>query len=251
MVNLNNILLSDFSQLIVRCDQGIDHGKGYMVWMHPPVHRVLGWVTSTSSLNLHKEVWRLDQLKKISNEFIYVKGLPSVSDQPTLDRIPSLINTTLLNKNGLKIATLVDLVFNYNSGRILYYLVSRSNPRIPGSSRWSLKIDHIKDQQPGMILSNLNSLDDLPLLRASVKEEILKKSKGWRNQIQDITNVATNKLEGWLEESPWEDRTIGFSNTKDSFDNVRSNYENKELQYDLDPTESYNKSNNNDSDPWI
>jgi len=36
------------------------------------------------------------------------------------------------------------------TGKIIYYLVSRSNPKIPGSSRWKLNIENINDQQPGL-----------------------------------------------------------------------------------------------------
>ncbi len=247
-----NILLSDFFHLKVRCDQGIDHGSGFMVWMHPPVHRVLGWMTKPSALNLSRNVWRLNQLKAITNEYIYVKGQQSISDQLTLDRFPTLINANLINKNGKKIASIIDLVFDSISGKILYYLVSRSNPKIPGSSRWSLQINQIKDQQPGMILSDLNTLSDLPLLNASVKEELINKTKNWRNQIQNITNQATVKLEGWLDESPWQDTP----NTQDEFitsstNDWIDNYDNESnVVYDkLENNNQYHKRKNND--PWI
>lgn len=252
-----NILLSDFFRLNVRCDLGLDHGFGILCWMHPPVHRVLGWASKPSFLNLSRNVWRLDQLKGVNDYQIYVTGKPSVSDQATLDRFPTLINANLLNKGGEKIATIVDLVFESMTGKILYYLVSRSSPKIPGSSRWSLKINHIKDQQPGMVLSDLNTLNDLPLIKASVKEEILIKSQGWRTQIKDITNRATHKLEGWLEESAWEEDVNSFSKVKseqgmnwvDNMDNeisslpIESNYNN------LSSRDRHYKKQ--DNDPWI
>ena len=39
------LLLSDLLRRRVRCDQGLDHGAGALAWMHPPVHRLLGWIS--------------------------------------------------------------------------------------------------------------------------------------------------------------------------------------------------------------
>ncbi len=246
----------------VKCDKGFNHGSGYTVWMHPPVHRILGWITKPSSLKLSLNVWRLNQLKGLEGDIAYVKGSPSISDPGTINRFPTLINANVLNKNGEKIGSIVDFFFEQKSGNILYYLVSRSNPKIPGSSRWSLRIEDIKDQQPGVVLTNLSSIDDLPSLRTSIREDFLQKSKVWRTQIQDIRNQASSNLEGWLEESSDEDKFNYESKSfydesevplDDWIDNNESNSENKvsellnELEYDSTTYPQKGK----DIDPWI
>ncbi len=254
MSSSKNYLLSDILSCTVRCDRGLNHGSGYLVWMHPPVHRILGWVTRPSTLKLSLDVWRLNQLKGIDTNNIYVKGSPASSDQTTINRFPTLINASLLNKKGEKLAKIVDLVFELSSGKILYYLVSRSNPKIPGSSRWSLNIDNITDQQPGTVVSNLYSIDDLPLIRSSIKEEFLQKSKDWRSQFKEITNRASSNLEGWLEDSPWEDGLQSFTNNTEMFevndDWIDSNDKNQTSENLKYSDKAYNV-NNDDSDPWI
>ena len=101
------------------------------------------------------------------------------------------------------------------SGRILHYLVSRSDPRLPGSSRWRLSPDRIVDQQPGRVFTALRELDDLPLARASVRQAFLQRSRRWRqqvgeetsrlrDQVQQVGDRFEERLEGWLEERPWE-----------------------------------------------
>ena len=62
------LLLSDLLKHNVRCDSGIDHGQVVREWMHPPAHRILGWVSRPSSLRLQREVWKLDQLKGINDQ---------------------------------------------------------------------------------------------------------------------------------------------------------------------------------------
>ena len=82
------LLLSDLLRHRGCSDIGIDHGPGFSAWMHPPVHRLLGWVTRPSSLRLSREVFRLDQLRGVSTQEVYVKGNPSITEQGTFDRIP-------------------------------------------------------------------------------------------------------------------------------------------------------------------
>ena len=66
----DQFLLSHLLKHRVRCDQGIDHGTGLIGWMHPPVHRLLGWFTKPSNIRLSRRVWRLDQLKGIGTQEI-------------------------------------------------------------------------------------------------------------------------------------------------------------------------------------
>ncbi len=255
-------LLSDFLKHRVRCDQGIDHGPGFLCWMHPPVHRLLGWSTKPSNLQLKIHVWRLDQLRGIGDQEAYVKGRPSIVEQLTFDHLPTLLNSDILNINGEKIGNLVDFVFCFRTGKIDYYLISRSDPRIPGTSRWRLSLDRISDKQSGMLSVNIVSLDELPLARTSIKEDFLKRSRYWREQIQDFSDQAGSRLEGWLEESPWEEitkkRTISkqSSNSIENDDWVDELYQ-EPLKDHLDSSEQLRYSrrptiiSEEEDDPWI
>jgi hypothetical protein len=50
----------------------------------------------------------------------------------------------------------------------------------------------------------LAGLDDLPLARASVRQEFLRRSRHWRDQVQQVGERFETRLEGWLEEPPWD-----------------------------------------------
>ncbi len=201
----NQLFLSDLLSHRVRCDRGMDHGPGISVWMHPPVHRLLGWASKPSNLRLSRDIWRLDQLKALGNNEAFVKGEPSNSDQATLDRLPTLFEADLFNKNGERLASIVDFLFESKTGNIINYFVSRSDPRIPGTSRWRLTLDHIIDQQPGMVSTDILCLDDIPLYKSSVRQNLISKSRDLLDQFQEFSFKASNRLEGWLEEPPWED----------------------------------------------
>ena len=211
------------------------YGNGENVWMHPPVHRILGWYSRPSNFDLKRNVWRLNQINQIIDNDIYVKGDPAISDLATLNRFPNLIEANLINSEGSKIGVIADFLFEMKTGNIKFYLISRANPKIPGSSRWKLNIKDIIDQQPGLVFASCVSLEDLSLIKSSLKNQFFKKGKKIFDRFDDMKNTATNRLENWLEED--EDR-----NQKSEFKNNTFYNEKKEVS-------SFR--NKREDDPWI
>ena len=254
------LLFSDLIKHNVRCDSGIDHGPVISPWMHPPVHRILGLITRPSNLRLEREVWRLDQLKGINQQEVFVKGLCSVSDEQTLDRFPTLMNAKVFNRNGQKIGLIADFLFELNQGNIQYYLVSRSNPLIPGTSRWRLSIAQITDKQPGSISCDIDTFEDLPIQKASLKEEFLSKSRKWKTQFQDLTYNASDKLEGWIDDQISESDN---DSSEDSYEILNEDASSDDWidNLDIDSSEEFNRmnkrkknrnsTNERDLDPWF
>ena len=254
------LFLSDLLKHNVRCENGIDHGPGVSPWMHPPAHRILGWVSRPSTLRLQRHVWRLDQLKGINEHEVYVKGNPSNTDEQTLERLPTLMNANIFNRNGQKLGLIADFVFDLKNGNIEYYLVSRSNPLIPGTSRWRLDLSQISDKQPGSISCEINTFEDLIIQKTSLREEFLNKSRKWKTQFQDFTYGASDRLEGWIDEKISEneiesdDEFVQYQNKPNSNDDWIDNL-------DIDSSEEFNRINKRkkksnsinerDVDPWF
>ena len=213
----------------------LNYGNGENVWMHPPVHRILGWYSRPSNFDLKRNVWRLNQIRQIIDNEIYVKGDPAISDLATLNRFPTLIEANLININGSKIGVIADFLFEMKTGMIKYYLVSRSNPNIPGSSRWKLNIEDINDQQPGLVFCEIKSIDDLPLLRSSIKNEFFQKGKKIIDRFEDMKNIASNRLEEWLEED----------------EDIIQNSDLREKSFYNEKRKSKSFSDKKDDDPWI
>ena len=229
------ILLSELLNYNVKGNITLNYGNGENVWMHPPVHRILGWYSRPSNFDLRRNVWRLNQISQIIDNDIYVKGDPAISDLATLNRFPTLIEANLININGSKIGVIADFLFDMKTGKINYYLVSRSNPKIPGSSRWKLNIENINDQQPGLVFCESNSLDDLSLIKSSIKNEFLQKGKKIFDRFDDMKNIASNRLEDWLEED----------------EDINPNLDFKQNSFYNEDITSRSFSNKKDDDPWI
>ena len=213
----------------------LNYGNGENVWMHPPVHRILGWYSRPSNFDLKRNVWRLNQISQIIDNKIYVKGVPAISDLATLNRFPTLIGANLININGSKIGVIADFLFEIKTGQIKYYLISRSNPNIPGSSRWKLNIENINDQQPGLVFCQSNSLDDFYLIKSSIKNEVLKKGKKIFDRFDDMKNIASNRLENWLEED---------EDINQNLDIKQKSFYNKDIK-------SRSFGDKKEDDPWI
>lgn len=189
---------------------------GQLGWMHPPVHRLLGWASRPSALAPRRCVWRLDQLRGLTEAEALVQGDPAEADAATLERLPTLLGAVLLSGRGEPLGRLADAAVELGTGRIRHYLVARSDPRLPGGSRWRLSPDRIVDQRPGEVFTSLQGLADLPLAHASLRETLLRRSRRWRDQwdeeasrLRDQWQQASGRfeerLEGWLEEPPWDD----------------------------------------------
>jgi len=269
------LLLSDLLRRRVRCQAGIDHGPGVLAWMHPPVHRLLGWISKPSAFGERRQAWRLDQLRGLAELEALVQGEGAETDLPTCERLPTLIEATLLDRRGDPIGTLADAAVELSTGRIRHYLVSRSDPRLPGSSRWRLSPDRIMDQQPGQVSTGLSGLDDLPLARASVRQELLRRSRRWRDQVQEETSRLrdqfqqagdrfeerfSERLEGWLEEPEpelepsWDrygDREPQRFRTDEAAGEAWDDWDEDPADPPLRPTRGGRRPAPEEDDPWV
>ena len=136
-------LLSELLSRNVKANAILNYGIGENVWMHPPVHRILGWYSRPSNFDLKRNVWKLNQINQLIENDVFVKGDPAISDVATLNRFPNLLEANLVNSEGSKLGVIADFLFEMKTGNIKFYLISRSNPKIPGSSRWKLNIENI------------------------------------------------------------------------------------------------------------
>ena len=221
-----------------------------MAWMHPPVHRLLGWVSRPSALRMTRDVWRLNQCCGLSDQQVFVRGEPAVTDQVTLERLPTLMDAALLDRDGERIGSVVDLDFRPADGAILHYLIARSDPRLPGSSRWRLAPDRILDQQPGQIQTGLMGLDDLPMARASVRQDLLQRTQHWRDQLRSMGDRAGDRLEGWLDDSPIDElRSEARRSLLD--DEEPEDVSGPEVWDDESWDEPPSRRRREDEDPWV
>jgi hypothetical protein len=169
-----------------------------------------------------------------------------------LERLPTLLDAALLDRNAERIGSVVDLDFRPADGVILHYLIARSDPRLPGSSRWRLAPDRILDQQPGQIQTGLMGLDDLPMARASVRQDLLQRTQRWRDQLRTMGDRAGDRLEGWLEDSPMDDlRPEAIRSSPGNAEPEAASQAEAEVWDDDSWEETRSPRRRQDEDPWV
>lgn len=116
----DQLLLSDLLRRQVRCDQGHEHGVGVLAWMHPPVHRLLGWISKPNGFGSKRQAWRLNQLRGLGEAELFVQGEGADTDLPTVERLPTLIDAALIGHQGQVLGSVADAAVELSSGRILH-----------------------------------------------------------------------------------------------------------------------------------
>ena len=86
-----------------------------------------------------------------------------------------------------------------------------------------------------MVFCESISLDDLPLIKSSIKNEFMQKGKKIFDRFDDMKNIASNRLEEWLEEDEDISQNLDFKQ-KSFYNNDRTSIPSIEKKED---------------DPWI
>lgn len=93
-----------------------------VLWMHPPVHRVLGFICKSGFLGTKKTAFNLAQIKTLGANSILVNAKPVETDSEKVQKLESLINCEVWSDAGNKIGRITDCLFNLKTGAITQYL---------------------------------------------------------------------------------------------------------------------------------
>ena len=80
-----------------------------------------------------------------------------------------------------------------------------------------------------------DKIDDLILIKSSIKQEFFKKGKKVIDKVSDMKDIASNKLEDWLEED----------------EDINQNLDFKQKSFYNEDTTSRSFSDKKEDDPWI
>jgi len=82
-----------------------------------------------------------------------------------------------------------------------------------------------------LVFCESNSLDDLPLIKSSIKNEIMQKGKKIFDRFDEMKNIASNRLEEWLEEDEDISQNLDFQQ-KSFYNNDRTSIPSSEKKED-------------------
>ncbi len=248
MRNPDYLLLSDLLKKEVKDLSSLSFGVGDISWIHLPSHRILGWSSKSYDFSKTRNIWRLDQIKTLIDKEVLVYGKPSINDISIINSIPNIINSKLINNFGNKIGIVADFLFELKTGNIKYYLISRNNPNIPGSSRWKLEKSSIIDYQSGFVFTEHENINELLIVKSSLREDFNQNSKTFIEKLNMFKNIASTKVEKWLEEDDIEDNDSYQSRREELLKNDDYEYDNL---YDENEFFKEKRKSKKNEDPWF
>jgi uncharacterized protein YrrD len=162
------------NQLVLDRNTMEELGHVDVLWMHPPVHRVLGFICKSGFLGTKKTAFNLAQIRTLGANSILVNAKPVETDSEKVRQLESLINCEVWSDAGNKIGRITDCLFNFKTGAITEYLFV--------SSGWGAIAGGVYLLPPSKILSFGNkrvlvseaAAQTLAVYREGIKQKLTK-----------------------------------------------------------------------------
>ena len=97
-------------------------GRVETLWMHPPAHRVLGFICKAGLLGNQKSAFNLSQISVLGESGILTYGSPDSTTAERVRQLESLISQEIWSEGGDRLGKIIDCLFELDSGRITHYL---------------------------------------------------------------------------------------------------------------------------------
>lgn len=109
-------------RLVILRDTMQELGHVDVVWMHPPVHRVFGFICASGFLGRKKSAFNLPQLYAVGEDGLLVSSAPVPTDAQKVRQIETLLGHEVWSDSGEKVGNVVDYIFDTKTGAIQAYL---------------------------------------------------------------------------------------------------------------------------------
>lgn len=203
------------NQLVLNHRTMEELGRIEVLWMYPPAHRVLGFVTKSGFLGRQKLAFKLSQVEAIGDNGILTHSQPDPTDADRVRQLESLIHCELWSEAGHQLGRITDCEFNLRTGAITAYLVVvdrlseviGSIYRLPpsqiisfGSKRVVVAATSLKDFEP----YREGIQEKFAKATSTIKEEYTQATQELRSlaqRVQDTTQQTAEQLKTLAEQA--------------------------------------------------
>jgi sporulation protein YlmC with PRC-barrel domain len=141
------------NRLVLNRDTLEELGRIEVLWMYPPMHRVLGFVCKAGFLGKRKLAFKLSQVEAIGENGILTHSPPDETDRDRVRQLESLIECEVWSQAGDKIGKIIDCEFDLRTGQITAYLMLGDAARMGFATRLSMLASTIYRLPPAQIVS--------------------------------------------------------------------------------------------------
>jgi uncharacterized protein YrrD len=169
-------------------------GRIEVVWMHPPAHRVLGFICKTGPLGGPKFAFNLSQIDQLGPESVVVNGDGVATNASEVKLLESLIGLEVWSDKGTKIGRTVDCLFNLKSGVITQYLFRSEGWRGITGGVYQLPTGNIQRFGKKRVFVSGAVTHRPQLYRAGLEEKLSKVGDRLQSRFSDLSQQATQQL---------------------------------------------------------
>lgn len=185
------------NQLVIDRNTMEELGKVDVLWMHPPVHRVLGFICKSGFMGTKKMAFNLAQIKTFGANSILVGSQPVETDAEKVRQLESLIHCEVWSDAGEKIGRIVDCLFNLQTGTITDYLFVTDNWGAIAGTIYLLPPSKILSFGRKRVLISEQSPDAFAVYREGIQQKVGKV----KETLQQNYSHATQELQSFTQQA--------------------------------------------------
>lgn len=167
-----------------------EHGRIDRVWMHPPAHRVLGFLCRQGLIRGEFSAFRLDQLHALGDDSVVLEAAPQPANPEKIDRLESLLQHEVWTDAGLHLGKIVDCCFDRQTGYIRSYLVSPHGWRGVAGMLWDLDPTLVLSYGQERVLVAELDPETLPVYDLGLVESVAGAEPDYRQLLGDLRQRA-------------------------------------------------------------
>ncbi len=162
-------------------------GRIEVLWMYPPMHRVLGFVCKAGFWGNTKLAFKLSQVEAIGDNGVLTHSRPDETDADRVRQLETLIQCEVWSNAGSKLGKIVDCVFSLRTGLISNYLVVGDRLSSLAGTMYRLPPDRIMSLGRRRVLVAETALEDLPLYREGLTQKIAHMGHEVKEEYSQVT----------------------------------------------------------------
>lgn len=191
------------NRLVIDRDTTEELGRIDVVWMHPPAHRVMGFICKPGFMTKQRYAFNLKQLSRIGPESILVSAGAAETNAKEVALLETLIGLELWTDAGERLGRIIDCLFDRHTGNISQYLFRSSGWRGFTSGMYQLPPQSVMSFGRKKVLVTAKVSNNLQVFQEGLEDRLVQVSdriKSGYTQELDSFSTRAQKLTQQAEE---------------------------------------------------
>lgn len=216
------------NRLVIDRDTTKELGRIDVVWMHPPAHRVMGFICKPGFMTKQRYAFNLKQLYRIGPESILVSSGAAETNVKEVALLETLIGLELWTDAGERLGRIIDCLFDRQTGNITHYLFKSGGWRGFTSGVYQLPPRAVMSFGRKKVLVTAKVSANLKVFQEGLEDRLVQVSdrikSGYTQELdsltsraQKLTQQAEERLQKLAEQANEQVEAFGQSEEEEDF----------------------------------